>query len=31
MDAPNRGRGMRLADLQAYWQERLVSILGGIA
>ncbi|NBV86810.1 MAG: hypothetical protein EBS01_11270 [Verrucomicrobia bacterium] len=26
-DAPNQGRGLRLADLQAAWQDRLVQIL----
>ncbi len=26
-DAPNRGRGLRLADLQAAWQDRLVQLL----
>jgi uracil-DNA glycosylase len=26
-EAPNRGRGLRLADLQARWQERLVALL----
>jgi uracil-DNA glycosylase len=27
MDAPGRGRGMRLADLRAQWEERLLKIL----
>jgi hypothetical protein len=26
-DAPNRGRGLRLADLQIAWQNRLVQLL----
>jgi hypothetical protein len=26
-DAPNRGRGMRIADLQTAWQERLIQLL----
>jgi hypothetical protein len=29
-DAPHRGKGSRLADLQAAWEDRLVrSLLGG--
>lgn len=28
-EAPNRGRGLRLADLQAGWIERLVALLSG--